>query len=198
VGVPISAVIFGGRRRSLGPLVYEALSWDHGVYLGATLRSEAPASGGEPGVPRSDPMAMLPYCAYNMGDYFGHWLRLGQQLYPRPRIFRVNWFRTDSRGQLVWPGFGENIRVLDWVLRRIERSVDARSTPIGLVPHALNTDGLSLGPSALEQLYQVDVGAWLREAEESWAYILRFGLRVPPALRREHEALQRRLRAANN
>jgi len=198
-GVPLSAILFGGRRHALLPLVFEATSWEHGVYVGATSRSEAaPGSGRAEGVLHNDPMAMLPFCSYDMADYFAHWLRLGAQLYRPPRIFHVNWFRNDARGRLLWPGFGENIRVLDWVLGRVERCAEARRTPIGFVPQSLDTSGLDLDAETVEQLLQVDVRAWLREAEASQEFLAQFGERLPRALQREQQALLRRLAAATN
>jgi phosphoenolpyruvate carboxykinase (GTP) len=143
-------------------------------------------------------MAMLPYCSYNLADYLGHWLRLGSLLRRPPRIFHVNWFRTGERGQLLWPGFGENIRVLAWVLERVEQAVDAIRTPIGFVPRSLDTRGLELAADALEQLLRVDVGGWLREARESEAFLELFGERLPATLRRQNAALLGRLRDATN
>ncbi|MEO8183544.1 MAG: phosphoenolpyruvate carboxykinase (GTP) [Deltaproteobacteria bacterium] len=198
-GVPLSAILFGGRRPALLPLVFEAVSWEHGVYVAATSRSEAaPGSAGAAGMLHNDPMGMLPFCSYNMADYFGHWLRLGPQLYRPPRIFHVNWFRTDARDRLLWPGFAENIRVLDWVLRRVERRVDARRTPIGLLPRSLDTSGLDLDAECIDQLLQVDLRGWLREAEASQEFLTRFEQRLPRALEREQQALMRRLRTATN
>jgi phosphoenolpyruvate carboxykinase (GTP) len=198
-GVPISAILFGSRRTSLVPLVREAMSWEHGVYLAATLRTEAAIRSNDGTVELSDdPMAMLPYCSYNMADYFGHWLRVGSQLYRRPRVFEVNWFRTDASGRLIWPGFEDNIRVIDWILRRVEHSVDARPTPIGLMPYELDLTGLDIPAHKLDPLFQVDVGGWFREAQENWAFLKRFGLRLPLTMRREHEAFLRRLSAGNN
>jgi phosphoenolpyruvate carboxykinase (GTP) len=198
-GVPLSAILFGGRRSTLVPLVVEANSWEHGVYMAATLRSEAaPGSAETRGVLRSDPMAMLPFCSYNMADYFRHWLSLGRQLRRRPRIFLVNWFRREESGPLLWPGFGHNVRVLDWVLERCQRSVDARSTPIGWLPRSLETSGLEVEADAFDELLHVDVGGWLEEAEANGLFLARFGERLPPELHREHRALLSRLRAARN
>ena len=147
--MPISAILFGGRRARLTPLVYEARDWAHGVYLGATLVSETTAAAtGAVGIPRNDPMAMLPFCGYNVGDYFAHWLSMGKRLVRPPRVFHVNWFRTGDDGKFLWPGFGENIRVLQWILERVDGAQGARSTPIGLVPtrEAFNLEGLDVGP----------------------------------------------------
>ena len=180
------------------------MSWEHGVYVAATCRSEAPRGSGRAGgtLPaaqlRNDPMAMLPFCSYNMADYFGHWLGLGSRLQHPPRIFHVNWFREDERGRLLWPGFGDNIRVLQWVLERTERQVDARVTPIGFVPRSLETRGLDLDSDVVERLLQVDVRGWLEEARVSQEFLTSFGERLPRALRREQEAFVARLKAAIN
>jgi phosphoenolpyruvate carboxykinase (GTP) len=200
-GVPISAILFGGRRAQLTPLVYEARDWAHGVYVGATLVSETTAAAtGEVGVPRNDPMAMLPFCGYNMGDYFTHWLSIGRRLTHPPRVFHVNWFRTDRNGRFLWPGFGENIRVLDWILRRVEGADGATSTPLGYVPRpeALNLGGLGIDSDRYAALAAVDPGAWLEEAERNSAFLARFGDRLPGLVQREHENLIDRLRTQRN
>ena len=196
-GVPISAIVFGGRRAKLAPLVYEATSWQHGVYVGATMVSETTAAAtGAVGVPRNDPMAMLPFCGYNMGDYFGHWLNTGKRLTKPPKVFHVNWFKTGADGSFLWPGYGENIRVLKWMLERIDGAGKARPSPIGFVPtdDALDVTGL-LGatPDCLHQLLDVDANAWKEEAERNAGFLSKFGDRLPTALRREHEDLVRRL-----
>jgi phosphoenolpyruvate carboxykinase (GTP) len=199
VGVPLSAILFGGRRSTLVPLVVEANSWEHGIYLAATSRSEVtPVFAAAPRVLRNDPMGMLDFCSYNMADYFSHWLGLGRQLNRPPRIFHVNWFRADTSRRLLWPGFGDNVRVLDWVLARVQRMVDARLTPIGWIPWSLDTSDLDLDAGALDELLQVDVGGWLEEAEASHMFLARFGERLPPLLLREHRALLSRLRVATN
>lgn len=198
-GVPISAIIFGGRRARITPLVYEALDWAHGVYVGATLVSETTAAAtGAVGVPRNDPMAMIPFCGLNMADYFGHWLSMGTRLARPPRIFHVNWFRTSDEGKFLWPGFGENIRVLKWILERLDGQHNARTTPIGRVPtwDAMDLRGLDVGPSRFEQLVAVDPKAWAEEAERAGKFLDKFGDRLPRELRREHEALVTRLQAA--
>lgn len=200
-GVPISAILFGGRRAQLTPLVYEARNWTHGVYMGATLVSETTAAAtGDVGVPRNDPMAMLPFCGYNMGDYFAHWLSMENRLTRPPRIFHVNWFRTDREGRFLWPGFGDNIRVLDWVLRRVEGAGGAQATPIGHVPtyDAMDLSGLDVGKERFEALTAVYSGAWLEEAERNGAFLDRFGRRLPEAIRREHQAFVDNLRAQRN
>jgi phosphoenolpyruvate carboxykinase (GTP) len=143
-------------------------------------------------------MAMLPFCSYNMADHFRHWLSLGRQLRRRPRVFHVNWFRRDDSGCLLWPGFGHNIRVLDWALKRVQHTVDAQSTPIGWIPRSLDTRGLCLDTDAIERLLRVDVGGWLGEAEANGAFLARFGRHLPPELQREHRSLLSRLRAATN
>jgi phosphoenolpyruvate carboxykinase (GTP) len=198
-GVPISAILFGGRRARLTPLVYEARDWTHGVYTGATLVSETTAAAtGKTGVARNDPMAMLPFCGYNMADYFGHWLSMGRRLITPPKIFHVNWFRQDAEGRFLWPGFGENIRVLAWIIDRIAGRVSARATPIGGVPTTSGFDlgGLDLDASRFETLTTIDPQAWLAELDQNEAFIQQFGDRFPSALMREHEALRDRLRAS--
>jgi phosphoenolpyruvate carboxykinase (GTP) len=198
-GVPISAILFGGRRARLAPLVYEARDWDHGVYVGATLVSETTAAAtGAVGVPRNDPMAMLPFCGFNMADYFGHWLSMGRRLTHPPRIFHVNWFRTSDEGKFLWPGFGENIRVLRWILERVDEAREGQATPIGVVPRRedLDLDGLDIGRERFEQLMAVEPHEWLEEAARSDAFLERFGERLPTTLRKEHEALVQRLRNA--
>jgi phosphoenolpyruvate carboxykinase (GTP) len=198
-GVPISAIVFGGRRAKLTPLVYEATSFSHGVYVGATMVSETTAAAsGAVGVPRNDPMAMLPFCGYNMGDYFKHWLKLGRMLKKPPKIFHVNWFRTDDQGKFLWPGFGDNIRVLDWILRRTAGMVSARATPIGLLPEpsGLNTQGLNLSAQQIAQLLHVDWNAWSEEATGALDFLQRFGDRLPAELMHEGAALIARLKDA--
>jgi phosphoenolpyruvate carboxykinase (GTP) len=198
-GVPISAIIFGGRRARLTPLVYEARDWSHGTYVGATLVSETTAAAtGAVGVPRNDPMAMLPFCGFNMADYFGHWLSMGRRLVQPPKIFHVNWFRTDDNGKFLWPGFGDNIRVLQWILERVEGRGGTRATPIGYVPSpgAIDLKGLDLGPERFEQLVAVDAQAWVEEVERNGVFLDRFGELLPQAIRHEHEGLDRRLRAS--
>jgi phosphoenolpyruvate carboxykinase (GTP) len=195
-GVPISAIVFGGRRAKLTPLVYEATSWQHGVYVGATMVSETTAAAsGAVGVPRNDPMAMLPFCGYNMGDYFSHWLSMGKRLSSPPRIFHVNWFRTDPSGSFLWPGYGENIRVLRWMIERIEGNGTARSTPIGAVPEAeaLDFSGLAMSGEQAQLLLEVDPAAWREEAARNGEFLEKFGERLPEEIRREHEALLHRL-----
>jgi phosphoenolpyruvate carboxykinase (GTP) len=200
-GVPISAILFGGRRASAVPLVTEAFDWRHGVFLASNVASEGTAAAeNRVGELRRDPFAMLPFCGYNMGDYFGHWLKLGAAADPAklPRIFFVNWFRKDANGRFVWPGFGDNSRVLKWVIDRLEGVVSARDTAIGRVPKAddLDLDGLDLTNEQLALLLGVDSDVWKQEAALIPAAYERFGDRLPAALWSEYEALKDRLKAA--
>jgi phosphoenolpyruvate carboxykinase (GTP) len=194
--VPLSAIVFGGRRESLVPLVMEARDWQHGVLLGASMASETTAAAtGAVGVGRRDPMAMKPFAGYNFGDYFAHWLSFGQGDKSKlPKIFHVNWFRKDDNGKFLWPGFGDNLRVLEWMLRRVEGSAGAVDTPIGRLPRRgdINTEGLEIAPAALDALLDVDAEGWRRELEAIGDYLGEFGERTPPALLAE----QRRVAAA--
>ena len=199
-GVPIDAFLFGGRRSTVAPLVHEAFDWEHGVFLGSMMGSETTAATvGAVGKLRRDPFAMLPFCGYHMGDYMGHWLALGAQAPDRsrlPRIFAVNWFRKDPEsGRFVWPGFGENARVLAWIFRRCDGEAEAEETPIGLVPtlDALDTDGLDLAAADLETLIAVDREAYGRELELIREFFTKFGDRLPAGLHRQADALERRL-----
>jgi len=195
-GVPISAFIFGGRRGRLAPLVYESLNWQHGVYVAATMASETTAAiTGQIGVTRRDPMAMLPFCGYNMGDYFRHWLEMGRSVPHPPKIFNVNWFRKGADGKFLWPGYGENVRVLKWILERVEGKGRAEETPIGFVParDALTLDGLDVSREAVDELLRVDPADWLAETEETKAFLARFGDRLPRELAQERDRLLRRL-----
>jgi phosphoenolpyruvate carboxykinase (GTP) len=195
-GVPISAFIFGGRRAHLAPLVYQSLDWQHGVFVAATMASETTAAmSGQVGVTRRDPMAMLPFCGYNMGDYFRHWLEMGRSIPHPPKIFNVNWFRRGADGKFLWPGYGENVRVLKWILERVEGKGRAEETPIGFVPtrDALTLDGLDISREAVDELLRVDSGDWLREAEETRTFLARFGDRLPRELMQEHDRLVQRL-----
>ncbi|TFD56172.1 phosphoenolpyruvate carboxykinase (GTP) [Cryobacterium sp. Hh7] len=188
-GVPIDAIVFGGRRATNVPLVAQARSWKHGVFMGATISSEKTAAAdGIVGELRRDPFAMLPFCGYNMADYWGHWLKVGKELgINAPAIFQVNWFRKGPDGDFIWPGFGENSRVLEWMIRRIEGSADAVDTPIGLLPAegALNLDGLDLSKESVDQLFAIDQTSWLAECDLTEEYFDKFGDKVPPALRAE-------------
>ena len=197
-GVPISAFIFGGRRARVAPLVYQAFNWQHGVFVGAGMGSETTAAAtGAVGVTRRDPMAMLPFCGYNMGDYFGHWLNMGQKLTNPPAIFHVNWFRKDADGRFLWPGFGQNIRVLMWMLGRIRGTAAARETAIGHIPtaDALDLDGLDLSPETIEQLFAIDKHDWEAEWASQGEFFQQFGDRLPAGITAEHNALKARLDA---
>ncbi|MCX7016203.1 MAG: phosphoenolpyruvate carboxykinase (GTP) [Candidatus Sumerlaeota bacterium] len=195
-GVPIDAILFGGRRASLAPLVFEAFNWPHGVYVGATMASERTAAQyGAQGEVRRDPMAMLPFCGYNMADYFEHWLRMGVRMVKPPRIFHVNWFRKDPEGRFLWPGYGENLRVLDWILARCKGEVEAERTPIGFVPKPedINTEGLDLAPGDVEKLLAVPRDEWTAEMGRISEFFKKFGERLPAEMWAQHQALQRRL-----
>jgi phosphoenolpyruvate carboxykinase (GTP) len=191
-GVPLSAVVFGGRRARLAPLVFQARDFAHGVFVGATMGSETTAAAtGQVGVVRRDPMAMLPFCGYNMGDYFQHWLDMGRALAKPPAIFHVNWFRTGADGRYLWPGFGENLRVLLWMIERVKGRGGAVDTPIGLVPApgALPLDGLTLSRADVDALLRVDRDEWAAEVPEIRAFFDRFGSRLPAELGRALDAL---------
>jgi phosphoenolpyruvate carboxykinase (GTP) len=197
-GVPISAILFGGRRATAVPLVTESLDWAHGVFLGANIASEKTAAAeGKVGELRRDPFAMLPFCGYNMGDYFGHWLDVGRSGDPEklPRIYYVNWFRKDSGGRFVWPGFGENSRVLKWIVARLNGTAEAVDTPIGRLPAegALDTEGLDLSDADLDLLLSVDRDAWREEAALVPEFFQKFGDHLPKELWEEYEALVKRL-----
>ena len=195
-GVPISAIIFGGRRAATTPLVYQSRSWDNGVFVGSIMASETTAAAaGAVGVVRRDPMAMLPFCGYHMGDYFQHWIDMGKKIKIQPKIFNVNWFRTDSEGHFIWPGFGDNMRVLDWILKRCEETVDADETAIGYVPKPedINLDGCSVDEETLKGLLNVDTETWKKEAEGIKEFYKKFGDRLPKELEEELAALESRL-----
>jgi phosphoenolpyruvate carboxykinase (GTP) len=195
-GVPISAFIFGGRRARLAPLVYQSFNWQHGVFVGATMASETTAATtGDVGITRRDPMAMLPFCGYNMADYFQHWLDMGKKIPNPPKIFHVNWFRKGADGKFLWPGYGENVRVLKWILERVEGRGDAKETPIGYVPTrtGLTLDGLKTSPEALDELFRVDADDWESDLADSREFLAKFGERLPTELRKEHDAVVSRL-----
>lgn len=195
-GVPISAIIFGGRRAATTPLVYQSRSWDNGVFVGSIMASETTAAAaGAVGVVRRDPMAMLPFCGYHMGDYFQHWIDMGKKIKVQPKIFNVNWFRTDSEGHFIWPGFGDNMRVLDWILKRCEETVDADETAIGYVPKPedINLEGCSVDKETLKGLLNVDIETWKKEAEGIKEFYKKFGDRLPKELNDELAALESRL-----
>jgi phosphoenolpyruvate carboxykinase (GTP) len=195
-GVPISAFIFGGRRARVAPLVYESFGWQHGVFVGATMASETTAAAtGNLGIVRRDPMAMLPFCGYNMADYFQHWLDMGKRIPHPPKIFHVNWFRRDADGKFLWPGFGENVRVLKWILERVEGRGGAQETPIGYVPssNALTLDGLNLSSERLNDLLRVNPDDWEDDLADSREFFNKFGSRLPREIREEHDKLTQRL-----
>ncbi len=197
-GVPISAIIFGGRRAQLAPLVYEAFDWEHGVFVGGTMASERTAAQmGKQGEVRRDPMAMLPFCGYHMGDYFEHWLNMGRRMTQPPKIFHVNWFRTDENGKFIWPGFGENLRVIEWILDRCRGEADATKTPIGYVPtpESLDLSNLDITRESLDQLFAVSRTDWYQETEGIATFLQQFGQRLPKALWEQLESLRLRLRA---
>lgn len=190
-GVPISAIIFGGRRNSVIPLVFESFNWQHGTFLGASISSETTsAAKGEIGKLRHDPFAMLPFCGYNMGDYFAHWLDIGKRSSNMPRIYYVNWFAKDQNGKFLWPGFGENCRILKWIFERTSNRAPARETPIGFLPTTLDTSGLTVD---LEKLLHVDIDLWQKEAEELTTYFKLFGEQMPKPLLEELAHLKEKL-----
>ena len=196
-GVPISAILFGARRQKLIPLVYQSFDWQHGTFLGATLASETTAAAtGAVGVVRRDPMAMLPFCGYNMGDYWGHWLSMGKRVTHPPKIFRVNWFQRDERGRFLWPGFGENLRVLRWIIERSKGGGSANETPIGYVPKAssLSGEGLKISKSDLDQLIAVDREAWKNNLKSQSDFFDTFGDHLPAGIKEEHGLLANRLK----
>ena len=195
-GVPISAFIFGGRRARLAPLVYEATNWQHGVYVASIMASETTAAiTDSQGVTRRDPMAMLPFCGYNMGDYFRHWLEMGKRIPHPPKIFHVNWFRKGADGKFLWPGYGENVRVLKWMLERIEGTAAATETPIGAVPtaNAITLDGLNVSRDTMAELLRVEPADWAKEHTDIGEFFKKFGDRLPNEIRDEHNRLGERL-----
>jgi len=197
-GVPISALVFGGRRKEVAPLVYEAADWRHGVLVGAGVASETTAAAsGAVGVVRRDPMAMKPFCGYNFADYWGHWLSFAEKSDQLPKIFHVNWFRQDSSGKFLWPGFGENLRVLRWIIDRCEGRAGARETPIGFLPRPgdIDVDGLDIDKDVLDLLLSIDVKQWKTEMDSIGEYLASFGDRLPAELEQEH---QRVLNALQN
>ena len=184
-GVPLDAIIFGGRRATTTPLVYQSRDWDHGVFVGSIMSSETTAAAtGATGVLRHDPMAMKPFCGYHMGDYFAHWIEMGKKASNPPKIFNVNWFRQDADGEFLWPGFGDNMRVLDWILKRCAGTVDAQETAIGYVPYAKDIDleGLDYSVDTLESILYVDKARWSAEADEIAEFYKQFGDRLPKEL----------------
>ena len=196
-GVPLSAIVFGGRRAKTAPLVYQSKDWNNGVFVGSIMASETTAAAtGAVGVVRRDPMAMRPFVGYNMGDYFKHWIEMGEKITNKPKIFNVNWFRTDDNGNFIWPGFGDNLRVLDWILDRCEDKVDARETAIGYVPYAkdINVEGLAdVTEATIEDLLSIDKESWKAEAEGIEGFYKELGDRVPAELYSQLETLKKNL-----
>ncbi|MFC1512638.1 phosphoenolpyruvate carboxykinase (GTP), partial [bacterium] len=195
-GVPISAIIFGARRSKLIPLVFEAFSWQHGVFAGSRMGSETTAAAAHKlGVIRRDPMAMLPFCGYNMADYFKHWLSIGKKLKDAPKIFSVNWFRKDEDDNFMWPGFGENIRVLKWIIDRVNGEAGAKETPIGLVPSADDIDktGLDVSIETLEKLFEVNIKEWSDEVKGIEEFYAKFGDAMPEQIKEEFEKLKKEI-----
>ncbi|MCM1306212.1 MAG: phosphoenolpyruvate carboxykinase (GTP) [Bacteroides sp.] len=196
-GVPLDAIVFGGRRAKTAPLVYEARDWNHGVFVGSIMASETTAAAsGAVGVVRRDPMAMLPFCGYNMAEYFAHWVEMGTKAEKRPKIFNVNWFRTDDEGHFLWPGFGDNLRVLDWIIRRTEGTAEAVETPIGYVPNPadINLEGLDMTEADIANLLSVDKELWLQDAEGIEEFYAKFGDDLPKELRAELDTLKSNLK----
>ena len=200
-GVPISAIVFGGRRAKLAPLVYQSRDWNHGVFVGSIMASETTAAAaGAVGVVRRDPMAMLPFCGYNMADYWQHWVDIGADLDPEkaPKIFNVNWFRKDDDGNFLWPGFGDNLRVLEWIIKRCEGKVDADETAIGYVPKAedINLEGIEdeVSPEQLKEILSVDNSLWETEVEGIEEFYAKFGDKLPKTLRDELDTLKANLK----
>ena len=197
-GVPISAIIFGGRRAQTTPLVYEAFNWEHGVFVGSAISSESTAaSTGEIGILSHNPMAMMPFCGYNMGKYFSHWLEVGKLLKDKsPKIFNVNWFRTNENGEFLWPGFADNLRVLDWIIKRCENSVEAEKTPVGYIPlkKDINLTGTDISEETLNELLKIDKNIWFKETENIKSFYKIFGSDLPEKLEQELKALEDRLK----
>ncbi len=192
-GVPLDAIVFGGRRATTTPLVYQSRDWDHGVFVGSIMSSETTAAAtGATGVLRHDPMAMKPFCGYHMGDYFAHWIEMGKKVTNPPKIFNVNWFRQDKDGEFIWPGFGDNMRVLDWILKRCAGTVDAEETAIGYVPYAKDIDleGLDYSRETLESILYVDKARWSAEADEIREFYKQFGDKLPKELSANLETLK--------
>ncbi len=200
-GVPISAIIFGGRRSQVVPLVTEAFDWNHGVFMGASVSSEmTAAAAGELGKLRHDPFAMLPFCGYHMGDYFNHWIRMGAltEAHKLPRIFYVNWFRKGEKGEYLWPGYGENSRVLKWVFDRVKGGNSVVETPIGYVPRpeALDLTELDISKETVQTLFKVDKEDWLKEIEGLRQYFKIFGSKLPVQISEQLDTLESRLKNA--
>jgi phosphoenolpyruvate carboxykinase (GTP) len=200
-GVPIDAILFGGRRATNVPLVSESFDWEHGVFIGSTVSSEKTAAAeGAVGELRRDPFAMLPFCGYNMADYWGHWLKIGGFTSPEklPKIYSVNWFRKDADGNFIWPGFGENSRVLEWIVNRLSDKAEAIDTPIGKIPApgALDVSDLDISEETMAELFAIDTQSWLAEADLTEQYYSEFGDRVPSELNQQLNDLRDRLQQA--
>jgi phosphoenolpyruvate carboxykinase (GTP) len=196
-GVPISAIVFGGRRAKVAPLVYQSFNWQHGVYVGATMASETTAAAmGDIGVVRRDPMAMLPFCGYNMADYFAHWISMGKKIPNPPKIFHVNWFRAIENRKFLWPGYGENLRVLNWIADRCKNKVEAKETAIGYLPNidSLNLDGLNISDETMHQLLDVDLAAWKEEVENQGLFFEKFEGKLPQEIIQEYNNLKTRIK----
>ena len=194
--MPISAIIFGGRRAKTAPLVYQSRDWQHGVFVGSIMASETTAAAtGEVGVVRRDPMAMLPFCGYNMADYWQHWLDMGERAENPPEIFNVNWFRLDEDGNFLWPGFGENLRVLEWILKRVFHEVDARETEIGYLPYPedINLEGIEVSMEVMRDILSVDRALWKKEVDDIRNFYKKFDGKVPEKLQEELARLEKRL-----
>lgn len=195
-GVPISAIVFGGRRAKAAPLVFQSFDWQHGVFVGATMASETTAAAtGAVGVVRRDPMAMIPFCGYNMGDYFAHWLEMGKKIPNPPKIFHVNWFRLDDEGHFMWPGFGDNMRVLNWILDRCEGKADAVESPIGYLPKEIDTTELDIDEAVMKDLLSVDKEVWKEEVKGQREFFEKFGDKLPAGIKEELDKLEARLNA---
>ncbi len=197
-GVPISAILFGGRRENIVPLVYEAFNWQHGTFVGSVVSSEITAAAtGNFGKVRHDPFAMLPFCGYNMGDYFKHWLEIGKGTDPQklPKIFHVNWFRKDVNGKFLWPGYGENIRVIKWIFDQCDETPNSLKSPIGLLPQkdAIDISGLNISEETMNELFKIDIADWKKEVENIREFYKTFGGDLPPELMSELNALEKRL-----
>jgi phosphoenolpyruvate carboxykinase (GTP) len=196
--VPLSAILFGGRRPSTIPLINEAFDWEHGVFMGSACGSETTAAAlGQAGILRRDPFAMLPFCGYNMGDYFAHWLSFAQRTdrAKLPKVYFVNWFRKSAEGKFLWPGYGDNSRVLKWICERVEGTARAEKTPIGNLPtpDGLDLKGLDISPAQLKELTTVDKAGWLNEINDIAANYSKFGAHLPAALSEQLDGLRKRL-----
>lgn len=194
-GVPISAIIFGGRRAKLTPLVYQSLDWKHGVFVGASMASETTSAIiGEQGILRRDPMAMLPFCGYNMGEYFNHWLKVGEKLGEKaPEIFNVNWFRMNDNGEFIWPGFSDNFRVIEWIIKRCNNEISAKKTPIGYIPENINTENLDISKQEIDELFEIDKILWTQEIKSISQFFDKFCDIIPEELLNELNKLSERI-----